>query len=283
MAWQRQGRRHGSSALGTLNARSRSIKDPERDLETTATEIAAEWSIRLGPRVPSKHSYIAAAGDDAILKIVRPGVPEYHQEADALRLWNGGHAVRLLRHDRARRALLLERAVPGIDLSDFSEGEAMSAAIDVGRALWVRPPGDHPFRNVMSLCRQWLEERAGQGEPLVGRAQALLEGMVLPTEVLIHGDLHHHNILQSNRGWVAIDAQPAVGEPEYDVVTLLWNPVGVTPTKERTDRWMRAFHDAGLDTRRVREWAVVRGTILSFSSGPGYRHEPQLSVARSLA
>lgn len=254
----------------------------ERDPEATATEIAAEWGVRLGPRIPSKHSYIAAVGADAILKIVRPDIPEYEHEAGALRLWNGDHAVRLLRRDRARRALLLERLVPGIDLSHISEGEAMRAAIEVGRALWVTPPTDHPFRSVMSLCSHWLDELLGQGEPLVRRARSLLDAMTLPREVLIHGDLHHHNILRGSRGWIAIDAQPAIGEAEYDVVTLLWNPVGTTPTKERTERWMRVFRDAGLDTHRVRDWAVVRGTILSFSSRSGLRHEPQLSVVRSL-
>jgi streptomycin 6-kinase len=158
----------------------------------------------------------------------------------------------------------------------------MRAALEVGRALWIHPAAAAPFRNVLALCREWLGEVAEQGEPLVARAQAVLSTIQLRTERLVHGDLQHHNILEHGRSWVAIDAQPAVGEPEYDAVTFLWNPVGTTPTKERTDRWMRAIGDAGLDVARAREWAIVRGAILSFSSEPGRRHETQLSVARSL-
>ena len=254
----------------------------EDRLELMAQEIAADWGLELGPRIPSKHSFIAPVGSSQILKIVRSDITEHDHEADALRLWNGDHAVRLLRHDSRRKALLLERAVPGRDLSSIEEADAMSVALDVGRALWISPPGDTPFRSVVQLSERWLDELWGQDEPLVARAQAKLEKVQIRRERLVHGDLHHHNIVEHHRGWVAIDAQPAVGEPEYDVVTLLWNPIGTTPSQERTDRWMRAFVDAGLDLARVRAWAIVRGTILSFSSETGRRHEAQLSVARSL-
>ena len=51
-----------------------------------------------------------------------PGDDESAEEADALALWDGDGAVRLLRHDRARRALLLERALPGHDSDSATRG-----------------------------------------------------------------------------------------------------------------------------------------------------------------
>ena len=41
----------------------------------------------------------------------------------------------------------------------------------------------------------------------------------------MHGDFHHHNILASARGPLAIDPKPMLGEPEYDVPSFLWNPL----------------------------------------------------------
>jgi streptomycin 6-kinase len=253
-------------------------------LAPLAHEIAAEWGLELGERFASRHSYIAAVGREAILKVVRPEIAEYEHEPDALRIWDGDHAVRLLRHDRPRRALLLERARPGHDLSGVREDEAMLAATEVGQALWRRVDAAHPFADVISLSHAWLSEVEGQDPELVGRARAVLAGLgELRTPRLVHGDLHHHNILRRGTGWAAIDPQPAIGEPEYDVATFLWNPVGTMPTAERTARWLSAFAAAGLDPARMRAWAIVRGTVLSISGRPGRpRHAPQLRVALSL-
>ena len=74
----------------------------------------AEWGLELGPPFAlSRYSYVAPAGDDAVLKVTPPEDDESDEEADALALWDGDGAVRLLRRDRDRRALLLERARPG--------------------------------------------------------------------------------------------------------------------------------------------------------------------------
>ena len=43
--------------------------------------------------------------------------------------------------------------------------------------------------------------------------------------VVLHGDLHHYNILAATREQsLAIDPQGVIGEPEYEVGALLRNP-----------------------------------------------------------
>lgn len=268
---------------GSAAPEGSSTKRPGLDrLAAVAQEVSADWGIELGERFASHHSFIAAADGDAVLKIVGHEELDPEQEASALDLWNGDHAVRLLRQDPARKALLLERARPGTDLSRVPEEEAIPIAVEVGRHLWHELPDGSGFGDVVELSDRWLEQVAELDPDLVRQARGVLEGIRLRTRRSIHGDFHHHNILRRGDGWAAIDPQPAVGEPEYDVATLLWNPIGTTPTPERTSRWISAFADAGLDPGRMRAWAAVRGTILSFSSRPGRRHEPQLQVARSL-
>src|SRR6478736_1301580 len=106
-------------------------------LALIAAEVAAEWGVSLGPPFAlSRYSYVAPAGEDAVLKVTPPEDDESDHEADALEHWSGDGAVRLLRRDRRRRALLIERARPGSDISGLPEDAATAIAVAVGRRLW---------------------------------------------------------------------------------------------------------------------------------------------------
>jgi streptomycin 6-kinase len=219
--------------------------------------IAREWGLELGePFTLSRHSLVVAAGD-AVLKIVPPEDDESDEEADALALWDGDGAVRLLRHDPARRALLLERARPGNDLAALTEAEALAVAVDVATRLWRRAGA--PFRWIGDHVPGWLESAEGD---LGARARELYATLEVGREVLVHGDFHHHNVLRSARGWLAIDPKPMLGEPEFDVPPWLWNPLPCRLRSEHLEARLAAFVAAGLDEERIRKWTVIRGAYL---------------------
>lgn len=51
-------------------------------------------------------------------------------------------------------------------------------------------------------------------------------------EVVLHGDLHHGNILDfGTRGWLAIDPKGLVGERGFDYANIFTNPDLADPTK----------------------------------------------------
>jgi len=246
-----------------------------------ARAVAADWALDLGQPFHATHSYVAPAGPHAVLKIVPPEDKESDHEAAALAFWNGDGAVRLLRHDPRRRALLLERALPGDDLSVLPEEEALAAALETGWRLWREPPTDAPFRNVLGLSRHWLDVVASTEHEFLPYAQAALDTIKLTRRTLVHGDFQHHNILRRGAGWASIDPKPALGEPEYDIAPFLWDPIGTEPTRGRTAERLTAFAAAGLDRDRMREWAIVRGTILGLPVCAG-RARPQLQVVSLL-
>ena len=66
-------------------------------------------------------SFVAPAGD-AVLKVAWRGDDESLHEGDALELWDGDGAVRLLR--RSGSALLKERAMPGDHLAALPDDGA---------------------------------------------------------------------------------------------------------------------------------------------------------------
>jgi streptomycin 6-kinase len=232
-------------------------------LEGTAREVAAEWGIEVGaPFALARYSFVAPAGRDAVLKVTPPEDDESDEEADALELWNGAGAVRLLRRDRARRALLLERARPGIDLASVAEEHATAIAVGVAGRLWKRglSPGLSPFRSVHDHVPRWLAN--ARGHPLAPLAGELYAPLEKRRDTLVHGDFHHHNLLASTRGHLAIDPKPMLGEPEYDVASFLWNPLHYRMRLDVTERRLAAFAAAGLDDERMRAWAVIRGAYL---------------------
>lgn len=238
-------------------------------LGAVAREAAAEWGLEVGaPFAMSRWSFVAPTGDDAVVKVTAPDDAEAEHEADGLALWNGDGAVRLLRHDRRRRVLLLERAQPGHDLSRTPDDEATATAISVAQRLW-RPAGA-PFRGVLESVERWLDHAERErrvGHELVPAARRALAGLSPREEVLVHGDFHHHNILRHGQGWVAIDPKPYLAEPEFDVPSFLWNPWdpdagrGEMPL-DRTLARIAAFEAAGLDGGRIRAWTLIRGAYL---------------------
>ena len=44
--------------------------------------------------------------------------------------------------------------------------------------------------------------------------------------VPLHGDIHHDNILSSDRGWLAIDPKGLIGDPAYELANVFINPMG---------------------------------------------------------
>ena len=228
-------------------------------LERIARDVAGEWGVGLGERFElARYSYVAPAGDDAILKVTPPEDDESDEEAEALAYWAGVGAVRLLGRDPARRALLLERAAPGDDLSGLPDSEATAIAVEVARRLWQ--PAGPGFRSIHDHVPRWLAStERSEVTTVAGELYGRLDKRA---DTLVHGDFHHHNVLRSGRGWLAIDPKPMLGEPEYDVAPFLWNPLPCRLRVELLEPRLAAFAAAGLDEERMRTWTVIRGAFL---------------------
>lgn len=224
-----------------------------------AIGAAAHWG--LTPEAPfsmSNVSYVAPAGS-VVVKVPWGGDDESLHEADALRVWDGNGAVRLL--DQFGPAILEERAIPGDDLSAVPDAEATPIAIDIAQRIWVA--GRAPFRPVVPEVRRWLDEAEAAEAELVPLARELLGALGEPVDWVVHGDFHHHNLVRHGERYVAIDPKPYLCEREFDVPTFLWNPKdNVLDDEQQTQDRIAAFVSAGLNEWRIRAWTVVRGAYL---------------------
>ncbi len=231
-----------------------------------ARACANEWGLTLGePFASANFSFVAAIGDDRVIKAPWGGDDESLHEGDALEVWRGEGAVRLIR--RQGLVLLEERVLPGSDLSHEAEDEATAIAVALARKLWR--PAQPPFRAVEPEVWRWLEQAERDGSELVPSARKLFDEIRGGAGWLVHGDFHHHNILRSSDRYAAIDPKPYLSDREYDVPTFLWNPLfNHMEDSEQTERRIAAFVGAGLDDFLIRAWAVIRGSYLR----PGEKH-----------
>jgi streptomycin 6-kinase len=234
-------------AATTNLAASARIDAPIREwlleMPTAVGRIATEWELELGrPYEPGGHTaWVAPArtadGAEAVVKVGMMH-PEAEHEAEALRLWDGAGAVRLLRHDTDGRTLflLLERCDPGTPLAVRDEAEQDEVIASVLRRTWETPVSGTPFRPLADLCRIWADETAGRlagggypGDPgLVLAAVDVLEERPSPgrtsDDVLLCTDLHAGNVLAASREpWLLVDPKPYAGEAAYDLVQHLLN------------------------------------------------------------
>jgi len=236
-------------------------------------ELLAEWE--LAPDGPSLHGNTAlvipvltVAQQPAALKIVWPH-PEAEHEALALQHWGGRGAVRLLRADPHRWALLLER-LSVEDLSETWDLEACAVVADLyGRLHRPAPPR---LRTLSEQAARWAEElgRLDRSAPvpyrMVQHARALAADFATDPAtdgVLVHTDLHFHNVLATTDRdrWVAIDPKPLSGDPHYEPAPMLWNRWSELAGRARDgvrDRFLALVDGAGLDEDRARDWTIVR-------------------------
>ena len=215
-------------------------------------------------------------GLPAVLKVNFPE-PESEHEAEALARWNGVGAVRLIAGDGVRRALVVERCLPGTQPWEVEEGRASEIAADVLSQLWQAAPTG-AFRSLAGEAARWAAELPltweGAGRPF---EQALLDEAVefLATasstaedDALLHQDLHGGNILQSERGWLAIDPKPLVGERAFDVASLLDDLARDPDAAGRIRRRLDFFSDRlELDRERVRGWGIAHALAWGFEGG----------------
>ena len=214
------------------------------------------------------------AGEPAVLKV---GWPHWESEHEALALqrWGGRGAVRLLRADPHRWALLLERVATD-DLTDLWDRQACEIVGGLYRLLHVPAPPQMRLLSVQS--ERWAAElgavdrRAPVPHRMVEQAQALARDFAADSDTdgtLIHTDLHYANVLAGDRDeWLAIDPKPLSGDPHYELGPMLWNrysdytAVGGRVRDGVRDRFFALVDTAGLDEDRAKAWVVVRMLVL---------------------
>ncbi|WP_349867121.1 aminoglycoside phosphotransferase family protein [Leifsonia sp. WHRI 6310E] len=210
-------------------------------------------------------------GRPAFLK--RALVAEEAAGAHVLRWWDGEAAAAVLEFGGDGEAVLLERAEGARSLTGLArsgpagDDDATRILCRAGRRLHAagtdtRPGGLHPldewFRELFEHAADRPHDHDGLYPAAAAEARALLAHPA--ADVVLHGDLHHGNVLDfGERGWLAIDPKPLHGDPAFDVLNILCNPdaeIALRPGRlERTARVIAT--ETGLDERTLLRWVLA--------------------------
>ena len=271
-------------------------------LAKTIAECERRWSLQVMLPFPClSYNYVApvlrADGKDAVLKL---GVPHqgFTTELEALRHYDGAGIVKLLAGDVDLGAMLLERLKPGTLLFSLADDEhATSIAAQVIRQMRRPPPTEHQFPTISEWASglDKLRERyAGAtgpiSAPLAEKAETLFSELIgsMGAPVLLHGDLHHDNILSAGREpWLAIDPKGVVGEAEYEVGAFVRNRLFLGPRPERllarrVDQFVEGLE---FDRERILGWSLAQAVLSAWWSfeDSGHVWDEAIACAELLA
>lgn len=195
----------------------------------------------------------------------------------ALLQWYGGHgAVHLINADDG--AHLLEYA-DGEELAGLvkrgDDKKATAIICDVVRKL--HEPRQAAMPQTLVPLREWFRELFEAAErsddETIRLAAKIAEDLFSTTreEVPLHGDLHHHNIMGSKRGWLAIDPKGLIGDPCYDLANFYGNPENMQElwlNVERINMLTNMFaNELGYSRERLIKFSFVHNVISSIWSG----------------
>ena len=230
-----------------------------------------------------------------MLKLPYPDDESQH-EPDALELWDGDGAVRLLERDDMTRALLLERIDPGTTLLELPDAEEATAiACALLPRLWHPLEGASGFVAATACAAHWAVDiermYREHGAPF---DVALLRGAVAAFEQLaacdgpvvsLHQDFHRGNVLRAAREpWLAIDPKPLAGEPAFDARWLLYDLLYSEPRSphDPAELVARLARELSLDAGRVRLWSFARAVenvVWCYESGEAADQDIALATA----
>lgn len=213
-------------------------------------------------------------GSEIVIKLCIP-TDEIDNEINALAFMCGDGIVKLLDADSQKGVLLLERLSPGEMLRTIRDDiEATRIAADVMQKIWKPIEGSHSFPKT----EKWFDRLNHPidlpgvfPEAFIDKARNIAVELHqdMSDQVLLHGDLHHFNILSAQRQpWLAIDPKGVVGPPEYECGAFLRNPMPEIASKHDlksilSDRIGIFAHVLGFDRQAIIAWGYAQAILAS--------------------
>jgi streptomycin 6-kinase len=246
------------------------------ELPRIIQELSKSWSLEVEPFYEIlSYNFVApcvAKDGEAVLKIAPPlNNPEIFNEARYLQLADGKGAVNLLRINETHRAILLERLTPGANLKEVyrtDDAKAVDIAIKTIGEILKKPPQHHSFHKL----EDWFDDFFRNSEKtrfpsgFICKARGFYEELSSASEnkFLLHGDLHHENVLSATReSFLAIDPKGIVGDIGYEIAVFLnnhfWWLASERNLRDKLSDAIRKFSEAfAVESVVLRKWAFAQ-------------------------
>ena len=247
-----------------------------RVLPQIIAELSEKWEIRVeNPFKNLSYNFAApcifSGGGEAVLKIALPlNNPEIFNEAAYLMIQNGKGAVKVLNFDAGNRAMLLEKLNPGKHLKEIF-AEDKQSAVEIAADLIKKLCREHSTDAEFVLLETWFGTFFKSAENTEFPQNYLRQTQEIfykfsdsSPKFLLHGDLHHENILSTKREpFLAIDPKGIIGEIGFETSAFLNNHMnwlaGDLRLHEKIVKAIAHFSESiEIKPRDLYEWAFAQ-------------------------
>jgi streptomycin 6-kinase len=241
-------------------------------LPTLIAELANKHQlIDLQPVANMSFNYVASGFQNEKPIILKLGLDEkaLANEADCLRALAQHGAAKVIAHEPDM--ILMQRANPGTTLKEYFPDNDKQAVSIVCQSMQLlhkaEIPKQHHFLPLNELLRT-LDNDLDIPHPVLSKARPLRDDLLASTDkiVLLHGDLHHENILKHGDGWLVIDPKGFVGDPVFDLCAFIHNPIPALLEQDNPieiiDHRIQACAAAlGFSKQRIQTWLYVKSVL----------------------
>jgi streptomycin 6-kinase len=246
-------------------------------LEERIAISVQRWNCQILEPFELSYNYVAPVvlkdGSDAVLKLFIPN-NDFQNEVKVLAYYKG---LACNVHDSIPELeiLLLERLVPGQNLKSVSEDNAISAVVEIIRKLKEASiktvqgiPTITDLATGIGKCRNHFSGQSGPFQERVLQQVEELFPRLISTQksiYLLHGDLHHENILSSGSKWKLIDPEGILGEVEFEVARFLINNLPDRNMEQVIEHRISGL-EKGLDasTERMYGWGLCLSVLAAW-------------------
>jgi streptomycin 6-kinase len=241
-------------------------------LSEFTSEIEKKYKLtQLKPVKNLTYNYVLSGfqGSQPVILKLSLDIDGLKREACALKAFAGFGVVTVFAEDDGM--LLLECAIPGDSLKTYcpeKDHEAVLITCDcLNRLHQALIPNDHRFPRI----EDWLlalDKDVHIPTHYLLKARKLRDELIATsaTPVLLHGDLHHDNIIKNGNDWAVIDPKGVIGEPAFEVAAFIRNPIPQLLTHDDAtsiiERRIAQFSERlKLPVHRIRDWCYVQAVL----------------------
>lgn len=242
------------------------------ELPKLITDVASRLDVRSLTSVSNlSYSYVLSGfqGDSPVILKLGLDRESLKKEAFALNCFAGFGAVNVI--DEEDGVLLLECAVPGISLKNCFPAKDMDAIAIACKVIKKLHQATIPNKHNFPHIKNWLSALDKDWDippSYLQKARALRDQLLTTSspEVVLHGDLHHDNILKNGVDWAVIDPKGVIGEPAYETAAFIRNPIPELLKQEHAvdiiQRRMSGFSQAlHIPITRIANWSFVQAGL----------------------
>lgn len=250
----------------TINIHEERGKEWLQELPNLIRKYSKFWNFKFKePLRNLSFNFVSTAVRDEKEIIFKAGVPcqELFDEIKALKTFKG-NIVTIL-EESSDGVFLLEKLSPGEDLTTVSEDKAIETAASVMQSLWMKSEENFKtakkINNVLTFKKEEILETKLIEKRDLEKA-IFIEEQMSHDYYLIHGDLHHYNILKSDDSWKAIDPKGYLAPKEYEIAPFLKNNLKddiENTVKRRIERFSEILN---FDRKKLIDFAFLQ-TLLS--------------------